>query len=187
MLTEIETERLLQSRNYTVSIIEVYPNDHETFSHEKHRTVIQPLLKASDEAFVYGINNDSDIYKDANSILERWRGKHRIVDTADPISGFEYLWNATGGKRGTITISVPIEKLKIKQILTNCERCWIFGNYRAGHTPAAINYAKKVIESKENAVFCLPRNNGIQWMDIFAPKAHILNFYEVAKSICKPE
>jgi hypothetical protein len=32
-------------------------------------------------------------------------------------------------------------------------------------------------------VFCLPRNNGIEWAEVFAPKPQVFDLYALAKKL----
>lgn len=174
-----------RSSNFTLSLLsykEKYQDPHSTF--KVHQTVIAPLLKVAEECWVYGIDRKSEVWEVASSILQPMKGKYKIDISSDPITGKEYFWNASAGKRGTIVIIVPIEKFLKINIFKHCREAWVFDNYRSGHTTSAINLAKKMIETKRSIVFCLPRNNGIEWMEVFTGKPLVFDLYKKALKEC---
>jgi len=133
-----------------------------------HDKVLRPLLKMAEECYVYGISSDSRINAQSSSILSAVRGKHQISLDGDPITGHELLWNANGGERGSIVILIPEDRFDAQELLCGCHAIGMMSNFRSGHTPAAIRFARDRTRDEPMIAACLPRNNGIQWMDIFA-------------------
>jgi hypothetical protein len=175
---------LAGSSNFTVSLLthdELFADPHT--SHRVHKTVLLLLISISDGCWVYGKIDDSETWQSVSDILVPQRGKFKVRTTGDPISDREVFWNAHSGRRGTIVISVPIDKFS-PEIFRNCKAAWVSNNFRAGHTPAAISFAKRAIEDQSHIIFCLPRNNGIEWMTVFPPIHLAQEFYNCAKATC---
>jgi hypothetical protein len=114
---------------------------HESLS--CHRNVLLPLLQAADECCVYGIKQDSRIFEQSSSLLSATRGKHWISLDGDPITGHELLWNAHRGERGSIVILIPEDQFDTQALLSGCHGLFMLSNFRAGHTPAAIQFARE--------------------------------------------
>ena len=186
--TAEDRELLGRSSNFTISLLsrEQAWGD-AAASHQVHKTVLLPLLEVADECWAYGAPNESEVWQSAADILVPARGKHRIRTSGDPVTGRELFWNASGGRRGTVVIVVPLAKFEPERIFAACRGAWIFGNYRAGHTPAAVKFAQLRLESKKHVVFCLPRNNGIEWAEVFAPKPQVFDLYALACKTADPQ
>ncbi len=148
-----------------------------------HETVLRPLLAAADECWAYGLRPESKALA-AAPIRGMTRSRHELDLSGDPIRGHEFFWNAHGGKRGSVVISIPADRLDAKAVFANCLEAIVVGNPGAGHSPAALAYAKRRIHEGSHIVACLPRNNGIQWMDIFAPKPLLFSLYATAAEAC---
>jgi hypothetical protein len=133
-----------------------------------HNKVLRPILEMAKECYVYGIASESIIYAQSSSILSAVRGKHQISLDGDPITGHERLWNAHCGERGTIVILIPAERFNVQELLGGCRDVGMVSNFGSAHTPAAIRFARDSTRDQPMVAACLPRNNGIQWMDIFA-------------------
>ena len=133
-----------------------------------HDKVLRPVLKMADECYVYGIASDSPIYAQSSSILCAVRGKYQILLDTDPIASHERLWNAHSGERGSIVILIPEDRFDVQELLCGCHAVGMVSNFSAGHTPAAIRFARAKTRDQPMIAACFPRNNGIQWMDIFA-------------------
>lgn len=152
-----------------------------------HASVLRPLLARADACWVYGIGMESALWQAARDMLTPARGKFR-VDTGgasgDPVTGREVFWNARGGKRGTIAFTIPLADFPF-EVLSACLKADVMDNYRAGHTPAAVKFAQQAIGAGTHIAVCLPRNNGIEWMDLFAPKPLVFELYARARAECK--
>jgi hypothetical protein len=153
-----------------------------------HASVLRPLLARADACWVYGIGMESALWQAARDMLTPARGKFR-VDTrggasADPVTGREVFWNARGGKRGTIVMTLPLADFPAG-VFSACLHAGVMDNYRAGHTPAAVKFAQQAISGGTHIAVCLPRNNGIEWMDLFAPKPLVFELYARARAACK--
>jgi hypothetical protein len=157
----------------------------ESAHHAIHDSVLRPLLSVADECWAYGVEENSKVFKSAKAILTKEGRRHKVSLIGDPVTGHELFWNAHGGKRGTIVISVPSEKFDAPAIFPNCRRSFVFTNYRAGHSPGAITYAQRKIQNQTHVVFCLPRNNGLEWMEIFAPKPLVFELFSIAGKLCR--
>jgi hypothetical protein len=175
-----------RSSNFTLSLLsrdEAYADPHT--SHRIHATVLRPLLARADACWAYGIDKESEAWRAAQDILTPEKGKFRVELRAapggDPVSGREYFWNASGGKRGTIVITLPLADFPA-DVFAACREVWSFDNYRAGHSPAAVKFAQASIAAGTHVAVCLPRNNGIQWAELFAPKPQVFALYAQARA-----
>jgi len=133
-----------------------------------HKTVLAPLLSAAKECWVYDISAGTPVEGVARSLLTKSQGKYAVRTSGDPISGFEYFWNVSGGKRGSVVILLQEDSLDWDAIIRNALGTLVSGNIGAAHTPSAIRYAKRRVREEGLVACCLPRNNGFQWLDVIA-------------------
>jgi hypothetical protein len=96
------------------------------------------------------------------------------------IDGRELFWNASSGKRGTIVILVPRRAFDAEAIFRGGYEAFYFDNFRAGHTPSALRFARQQTEVEDVIAVCLPRNNGIEWMDIYVNPKRAAKLFEIA-------
>ena len=176
-----------RSSNFTVRLLSREENrEDEHTSHRVHATVLRPLLAIAEECWAYGIEKDSEVWRCALGILSPARGRYKVDTAGDPVTGREFFWNAHGGKRGTIVMVVPIAKFRPEETFKECREAWVFDNYRSGHSLAALKYATSKLEARSHIVFCLPRNNGIEWAEVFAPKPLVFELYAQAVAHSSP-
>lgn len=149
-----------------------------------HEKVLRPLLEAASECWAYGLTERSAVFKAAKGILTRVKGKYRVALEGDPISGHELFWNAQGGQRGTIVILIPRAKFDAKRIFSHCKDVWSFDNFLTGHSPAAIRFARESVIASDSVAVCLPRNNGIEWMDVYVNPKRVQKLYDIAIKVC---
>jgi hypothetical protein len=145
-----------------------------------HETVLRPLLRIAEACWVYGISPGSRIWTASSSILKPYRGKHGLLLGGELLIGHELLWNAHGGERGTIVIQCSAESLRTIGVFQHCYRPNTWGNVGAGHTSSAIRLAKEKVQDGSTVALCLSRNNGIEWMDIFALPDLALSLFDLA-------
>jgi hypothetical protein len=134
---------------------------------------------------IYGIKEESRIYKASSSILNPDKGRHRIVLSGDPISGHELLWNAHGGERGSIVIITERAALCAEQIFSHCYFPHVCDNTGSGHTPSALKLARQAIKQPDVVVVILPRNSGMEYMDVFASPQNAVELFQLAWRIQK--
>lgn len=152
--------------------------------HTIHDSVLRPLLSIANECWAYGMDESSETFLAARAILHKEGRRHRVLLSGDPVTGYERFWNAHGGKRGSIALAVPFESLQPDAIFTHCRRCFLLTNYRAAHSSAAISYAQRKVQDQRHLVICLPRNNGLEWLDVFAPKPLAFSLFTKARVLC---
>ncbi|MBL9166250.1 MAG: hypothetical protein JNN07_00755 [Verrucomicrobiales bacterium] len=145
-----------------------------------HEEVLRPILASAEECLVYGISEDSRIFQASSSILQRDKGRHRLVLSGDPICGHELLWNAHGGERGSIVILMDPRALDAQRIFPHCYFPYVYANPGACHTPAALRLARKAIHHTRKVALVLPRNNGIEWMEVFAPSEMAVELFQLS-------
>ncbi len=147
-----------------------------------HETVLRALANAAEVCWVYGISPGSMLWSASSEILERCRGKHRLRSSLEVIHGHELLWNARGGKRGTVLFLVDPASLLSLGVFRNCSRPIFTENMGAGHTPSAVRLAKQYVRRAGVVALLLPRNNGIEWMDVLAAPELGLSLFDHAYS-----
>lgn len=145
-----------------------------------HDRFLRPILKLSKEAVAYGVEPASEVGRAAAGILKADRGRHWILLDREVIAEHELFWNATGSRRGTILIRCFANDLLQSDVFTSTYRPNIVVNAGAAHTPSALRLARQFVEDGKSAVVCLPRNNGMQWADIFAPPQLAIELFEAA-------
>ena len=132
-----------------------------------HETVLRPLLKATQSAWVYELDEKSDVFAIAQPLLRRERGKHAISLDGEPIRGHELLWNASGGKRGSIVLSMPAANFPSREIFPHCQQAFIVGNSTVPHTPSAVRFARAAVADGQTLCCLLSRTNGFEWLAIY--------------------
>jgi hypothetical protein len=145
-----------------------------------HDSVLRPILARAKNCFVYGIKPDSRVYHASAPILQPDKRRHRILLSGDPISGHELLWNAHGGERGSIVIIIDRQALCAEEVFSHCYFPHVCNNTGAGHTPSAIRLARQTILQPDALALLLPRNNGMEWMDVFASSRLAVELFQIA-------
>ena len=145
-----------------------------------HDKVLRPVLARAKECLVYGISSDSRIHKASSSILQADKRRYRFILSGDPVTSHELLWNAHGGERGSIVIMTDRQSLCAEEIFPHCYFPHVCGNTGAGHTQSAIRFARKAANQSDSVALLLPRNNGLEWMDIFAAPTLAVELFELA-------
>jgi [ribosomal protein S5]-alanine N-acetyltransferase len=147
-----------------------------------HETVLRPLLSASRKAWVYELKPASDVFEAAKEIVTRESGKYAIDLGGDPITEHELLWNASGGRRGSIVLEIPVERFPASEIYPRCQGAFIVGNSTVPHSPAAIRYARSQVASGETICCLLSRTNGFEWISIFAAPSQLPELFAEARA-----
>ncbi|BEU94436.1 hypothetical protein ACDW_01410 [Acidovorax sp. DW039] len=184
MISSDDLALIERSSNFSVGLLsrEEKWSDERTH-HAMHDTVLLPLLAAADECWAYGLDEQSEVFEAARTILHKEGRRHRVALHGDPIAGRELFWNAYGGKRGTIAIAIPVEKFNAATLFAHCRSSFVVTNYRSGHSAGAISYAQRKIQDRGHIVCCLPRNNGSEWMEVFAPQPLVFELFKTAASL----
>lgn len=165
-------ESLLSASSFMLRVmpsadwLAIRPNQHQALPW--HKTVLRPLLAASTEAWVYALREDSKVFEVARPILQREQGKYRIDVSGDPVSGYELLWNASGGQRGSIVLTIPASAFPAEMIYPHCLQAFIIGNPSVPHTASAIRLAKTKVSDGQYVCCLLSSTNGFEWLSIYA-------------------
>jgi hypothetical protein len=137
-----------------------------------HDIVISKILSIASTCRIYYSNKSilSSIEKGVLSVKKKFVELDKDVGMS---RGNEYIWNISGGVRGTIVVSIPVKKLTaaFENILVNANAPIVWSSRNQlikGHTRSAIRFAVKCTE-EDKVALCFPASNGIEWMDIFAP------------------
>ncbi|MFN8573725.1 MAG: hypothetical protein U0132_16840, partial [Gemmatimonadaceae bacterium] len=148
-----------------------------------HESVLRPLLQAADAAWVYELKGASEIFAVADGILRPERGKYAIDLNADPITGHELLWNASGGKRGSIVIKIPASRFPGAVVFPNCEEAFVISNSTVGESPAAVRFARACVADGQNLCCLLSRSNGFARFSIYTAMPRLEELFVMARSL----
>jgi len=179
-------EALARTGAFTVRVVPsaawlaIRANQHQTLPW--HETVLRPLLRAASEAWVYELKADSEVHRIAAPILEQARGKYRVQLGREPIRGFELLWNASGGKRGSIALVIPESTFPGDEIFPHCQTAFVVGNSTVPHSPSAIRLARKTVSDGHSVCCLLSRTNGFEWLSLYAGANSLEGLLEQAQS-----
>ena len=146
-----------------------------------HESVLRPLLRIASQGYVYGVSQDSAIWP-GSGLLHAERGRHRIAMDGEPIVGHERFWNAGGGRRGSVVFLCSEEASRSTAIFKHTSRPGITYNMGAGHTPSAVRFARRSVASGGTVAILLPRNNGIEYMDVIAEPGLAVRLFDHACS-----
>lgn len=148
-----------------------------------HESVLRPLVEAAETAHVYRLDEDPDILSIARPILRRERHKYAIDLGSDPIVGYELLWNASGGKRGSIVLTMPAARFPGRRIFPHCQDAFVVTNPTVAHTPGAIRFARAAVADGRTLCCLLSRTNGFEFMSVHATPAQLEALLIEARSL----
>ncbi len=148
-----------------------------------HESVLRPLLGEADAAWAYELKNAPEIFHVAGGILRPERGKYAIDLTVDPITGHELLWNASGGKRGSIVIKMRASRFPGAVVFPNCEDAFVVNNPTVAHSPAALRFARASVADEQNLCCLLSRTNGFEWFSIYTAMPRLEQLFVMARSL----
>lgn len=148
-----------------------------------HESVLRPILKVSVAAWVYELDEESPVFAAARGILWRDRGKYAIDLKSEPILGHELLWNASGGARGSIVLTMPVSQFPSHEIFPHCEDAFVVGNSTVPHTPSAIRLARKTVSEGQTLCCLLSRTNGFEWISIYSSPSSLEQLLIEARSM----
>jgi hypothetical protein len=148
-----------------------------------HESVLRPILKATVSAWVYELGEESPVLAAARTILRRDRGKYAIDLSSEPILGHELLWNASGGVRGSIVLTMPVSQFPGPEIFQHCQDAFVVGNSTVPHTPSAVRLARSAVADGQTLCCLLSRTNGFEWMSIHSSPANLERLLVEARSM----
>src|SRR4030095_7082795 len=97
-----DLELIKRSSNFTVLLLSREDSRKDERTHYgTHDTVLIPLLSVADECWVYGIEPGSAVSLVAAPLLQKEGRRHRVLLSGDPVTNYEFFWNAHSGKRGS--------------------------------------------------------------------------------------
>jgi hypothetical protein len=180
--------RMPQVQGFTVSI---HPGGvisaEEAAPLSPHDLILRPILQFADSAVVLDAPSDSRAVREAAAILSPEPHRLRITLDREVIRGYERLWNAGAGKRGTIAIKSRITEDRLDALFGLCGSAWswepkaereVFG------MPALRYVAAEV--SPGCRVFLLSRSNGIEWLGVYGVPDEVARLLALAEGRCKP-
>jgi hypothetical protein len=180
-------EGLQKTGAFTVQVVPsrdwlaLRPNPHQSIPW--HESVLRPLLAVTSAAWVYGLKEDSEVFAVARPIVRREGAKHRIDLGAEAIRGHELLWNAAGGKRGSIVLAMPASRFPGQDIFPHCQDAFVVSNSTVAHTPGAIRFARSATADRRTLCCLLSRTNGFEWLSIHSNAARLENLLVQAQSL----
>ncbi len=188
-ITTAEKEALAAKGAFTVSVLpsSVYfeTRANQAVSLPWHDTVLRPLLAVAAQAWVYEMQEGSDTFKSAETILMRKAGKYEIQLGGEPIKGHELFWNASGGQRGSIALLFAPTEIPTTAVFPHCERAFLINNPSVPHSPAAIRYVKSATSDGRLVAGMLSRTNGLQWLSFHGAFEPLARLFVQAKALVK--
>ncbi|PTQ99730.1 hypothetical protein C8P68_102560 [Mucilaginibacter yixingensis] len=133
---------------------------------DNHELVIRPILYNSENAYVYELNTDSELYLNNSNILIKDKGKFKFDTSKECIKGHEYLWNAQRRTRGSIVIVCDANRIDLRSIFAGCFWVGIAGTPNTGQTLTATKLCKKEANNGKLA-FCFSATNGLETMLLY--------------------
>lgn len=186
-VTSAESQAIATRGAFTVSVLPssvyVQTRADQSVSLPWHDTVLRPLLAAATEAWVYEMNEDSNTFRSAGTMLVRKAGKYQIRLGGEPITGRELFWNASGGQRGSIVLLFNAEEVPAAAVFPHCERVFIVNNPSTPHSPAAIRYVKSATSDGKLLAGMLSRTNGLQWLSFHGRPERLERLFARAKAL----
>ncbi|AWK03523.1 hypothetical protein HYN56_04515 [Flavobacterium crocinum] len=158
-----------------------------------HELVIRPLLENSIDTFVYrGTKEEFFLYGKMQApikleeieVLIKDKGKFKFDKTKECILGNEYLWNACTRKRGSIVFILKEGQVDFAKIFKHTYRPSLTETPNSGNTPSATKKCREASAQGFIAI-CLPANNGIEWMTIYAQGHTFENIMKQAEDNCQ--
>ncbi len=149
-----------------------------------NKLVIKPLLEKCISAYVYGIKKDSDLFKSNSDILINEKGKFKLDTLKECVIGHEYLWNATGWKRGSIIIILNHRQINWEEIFKNTYNPAYSDTPNSGNSISATKKCREESD-KGNIAICFPASNGVEWMQIYANNIIFDEIMNIAEINCK--
>jgi len=159
-----------------------------------HETIIRPLLIASKISYIFkgtaaesrmpdGTIIEKPIDLDEESILKQMKGRYIFDKSKECITGNEYLWNASGCKRGSIVLLLP-NTFDFSYIFSQCYVPGMTQTPNMGQTPAALSICHKALHSNDVAVI-FSASNGIEHMAIYAAERQFCEISSLAQKKCR--
>jgi hypothetical protein len=148
-----------------------------------HETVLRPILRFATEAWAYELPLDSEVLRSPGELVTKKQGKFALDLSAELIRGHELFWNASGGKRGSIAIVLPLASFPGGHVFPHCHKALVVGNPSAAHSPSALRFARSKIADGNTVVCVFPRNNGFEYFDLYAPRQDIVRLFTQAMTL----
>lgn len=148
-----------------------------------HDSVLRPLLAVATQAWAYELKPGSETFESASGIVERKAGKYAVDLSGEAVKGHELFWNASGGKRGSILLVIPAKDFPGSEIFPHCQKAFLINNSTVPHTPAAIRYARAIVDSESSVCCLLSRTNGLEWISFYASHDILSPLLQQAKDL----
>jgi hypothetical protein len=160
-----------------------------------HEKVIRPLFNASTETYIYRgtakprkyytgdiIPGSEPLELKDESILRPTKGKYIFDKTKECITGHEYLWNAKGGKRGSIVLVLG-NGFDFSEIFPHCYNPVDLLTPNIANSKGAVKLCKKMRE--ERIITAVLSACGIKELSIYAQADAFGKIGRLADSLCK--
>jgi hypothetical protein len=146
--------------------------------------IVGPLVASSTGAWIYD-QDPSAPFARFTPHVERDRGRYRLRQNDDVVSGFEDYWGGYEDVRGTVVFTVPWEKAAFGALMAAAEDPGFLTNLGATESRAAIRFARSTAaKSPDVIVFLLTANRGLERLHVFAHPDRIMHCVEVAFLRC---
>jgi len=152
-----------------------------------HDLILRPILQSANLAVVFDAPSDSRAVRESAAILFPESDRLRIALDREVIRGFERLWNAGAGKRGTIAIKSRITETHLDALFGLCGSAWEWEPkaQREVFGMRALRFAAAEV-SPGWRVFMLSRSNGIEWLGVYGVADEAARLLTLARARSKP-
>lgn len=151
-----------------------------------HERVLRPLIQQSAECRVYGLKKKAEIYSAITAIISKETRAFLCLDiTKEILHGYEKLWNVRFRGRGTILLVLKPPMALSQEVFVHCSAPDVMSSMTQlckAHTASAIRDAIQ-LQNSGSLCICFPANNGIEWIDIFAPMSELLRLFDIAQEV----
>ena len=174
-------------RSFFVQAVPTEPRYSDNERIPAHQLVIEPLIAAAVELRLIAGGTDPDLQRLAESLGSPRRGGISFDLSRQVLRRAEELWNATGGRRGDLILACDPARVHLPTVLRWCQGPFIWASeYQLlkGMTREGLRTSRNLAQ-KGRLVFIFPRSSGIQWMEVFATKPHLIAAYSAALEHCR--
>jgi hypothetical protein len=147
-----------------------------------HDSVLRPLVASARECRVYGVNKNSPLFPLVSGLGSRHQRVWHLDVSRELIRGAEALWNSSCEHNGIVIVS-DLSPAAAESVLAACGRpdAWS-SRYQLyqGTSRAAVSFCFESVQPGDACSFLFSGSNGIEWMDVFASRQRLAEFWDLA-------
>jgi hypothetical protein len=146
-------ERLERMRAFSVSTCWRSPDPDEIVP--AHSKIIRPLLSASTTALAWPPAKLDRALEYPTGVLVPERGRYRFALSRDVLTSYEWFWNASSWRRGSIVLRLTKAPMNIAEIFMHCSGPAVYSNRHQlgmGDSQGAIRYCYECVSGRRPCV-----------------------------------